>query len=171
MSTLLRTTSWYLCVLVDCTRCCEYFVQLFEAWTWLVCMLACLRLCVTSQLSRATLRNHAWREKDRGTHVQTSEESFCQVQVEAALCGEREDRRKKRKKEKRKDEFMRKRDNKQSIEQKNEDKLRHCQHKDNESTIVIAFKSLFIQCFSALMWSASLTLRFKPWRSQSITST
>ena len=34
----------------------EYFVQLFEASTWLVCMLACLRLCVTSQLSRATLR-------------------------------------------------------------------------------------------------------------------
>ena len=28
------------CVLVDCTRCSEYFVQLFEAWTWLVC--ACL---------------------------------------------------------------------------------------------------------------------------------
>ena len=45
-----------MCLLVDCTRCSEYFVQLFEAWTWLVCMLACVRLCVTSQLSRATLR-------------------------------------------------------------------------------------------------------------------
>ena len=59
MSTLLRTTLWHQCVLVDCTRCSEYFVQLFEAWTWLVCMLACLRLCVTSQLSRATLRGPA----------------------------------------------------------------------------------------------------------------
>ena len=33
----------------------------FEAWTWLVSMLACLRLCVTSQLSRATLI-HNWRK-------------------------------------------------------------------------------------------------------------
>ena len=41
--------------LVTWGRCSEYFVQLFEAWIWLVCMLACLRLCVTSQLSRATL--------------------------------------------------------------------------------------------------------------------
>ena len=32
----------------------QYFVQLFEAWIWLVCMLA----CVTSQLSRATLIGH-----------------------------------------------------------------------------------------------------------------
>ena len=55
MSTLLHTTLWHLCVLVDCTRCSEYFVQLFEAWTWPVCMLVCLNLCVTSQLSRATL--------------------------------------------------------------------------------------------------------------------
>ena len=45
----------FVCLLVDCTRCSEYFVQLFEAWTWLVCMLACVRLCVASQLSRATL--------------------------------------------------------------------------------------------------------------------
>ena len=34
---------------VDCTKCSEYFVQLFETWTWLVCMLACVRRCVTSQ--------------------------------------------------------------------------------------------------------------------------
>ena len=47
----------FVCLLVDGTRCSEYFVQLFEVWTWLVCMLACVRLCVTSQLSRAT-----WRE-------------------------------------------------------------------------------------------------------------
>ena len=45
----------FVCLLVDCTRCSEYFVQLFEPLTWLVCMLACVRLCVTSQLSRATL--------------------------------------------------------------------------------------------------------------------
>ena len=45
----------YMCLLVDCTRCSEYFVQLFERWTWLVCMLACVRVCVTSQLSRAML--------------------------------------------------------------------------------------------------------------------
>ena len=44
-----------LLTLVDCTRCSEYFVQPFEPWIWLVCMLACVRLCVTSQLSRATL--------------------------------------------------------------------------------------------------------------------
>ena len=37
------------------TRCSEYFVQLFEALRWLVSMLACVRLCVTSQLPRATL--------------------------------------------------------------------------------------------------------------------
>ena len=39
---------------IDCTRSSEYFVQLFEAWTWLVSMRACVRLLVTSQLSRAT---------------------------------------------------------------------------------------------------------------------
>ena len=65
MSTLLRTTLWHYCVLVDCTRCSETcsecFVQLFEAWTWLVCMLACLRLCVTSQLSRAALTKNTHR--------------------------------------------------------------------------------------------------------------
>ena len=66
---------------------------------------------------KSGLRNHAWREKDRGTHVQTSEESLCQVQVEAALGSERiEGRNEKRKKGK--EEFMRKRDNNQSIEQK-----------------------------------------------------
>ena len=36
------------CLLVDCTRCSEYFVQLFEAWKWLGCMLAWVRLFVTS---------------------------------------------------------------------------------------------------------------------------
>ena len=51
MSTLLRTTLWHLCVFWLIARGgSEYFVQLFEAWTWLVCMLACMRLCVTSQL-------------------------------------------------------------------------------------------------------------------------
>ena len=77
MSTLLRTTLWHECVLVDCTRCSECFVQLFEAWTWLVCMLACLRLCVTSQLSRATLRKHTKRdeyESDRSHSWSTRDE-------------------------------------------------------------------------------------------------
>ena len=47
---------------------------------------------------KSGLRNYAWREKDRGTHVQTSEESLCQVQVEAALGSERiEGRNEKRK--------------------------------------------------------------------------
>ena len=46
------------CLLVDWTKCSELIVQLFEAWTWLVCMLATLRLCVTSQLSRAI-----WKSK------------------------------------------------------------------------------------------------------------
>ena len=53
----------YVCPLVDCTKCSEYFVQLFEPWTWLVCMLACVRLCVTSQLSRATLMSSCFRPK------------------------------------------------------------------------------------------------------------
>ena len=48
------------CLLVDCTctKCSEYFVQLFEPCTYLVGMLACVRMCVTSQLSRATLTMH-----------------------------------------------------------------------------------------------------------------
>ena len=55
-------------------------------------------------------------EKDRGTHVLTSEESLCQVQLEVALGSERiEGRNEKRKKGKRKEEFMRKRDNNRSI--------------------------------------------------------
>ena len=39
-------------LLVDCTRCSEYFVQCFEAWTWLVYMLVCVRLCVTLRQDR-----------------------------------------------------------------------------------------------------------------------
>ena len=62
MITSLSTTLWHLCVcwLIQCTRCSEYFVQLYEAWTWLVCMLACVRLCVTSQLSRANSKFWPW---------------------------------------------------------------------------------------------------------------
>ena len=46
----------FVCLLADCTRCSESLAQLFEPWTWLVCMLNWVRLCVTSQLSRATSR-------------------------------------------------------------------------------------------------------------------
>ena len=45
----------FVCLLVECMKCSEYFVQLFEPWTCLVCILACVRLCVTSQLSGAPL--------------------------------------------------------------------------------------------------------------------
>ena len=69
MSTLLRTTLWHMCPLVDCTKCSEYFVQLFEPCTWLVCMLACVRLCVTSQLSRATLIASSGRLQIKGKDV------------------------------------------------------------------------------------------------------
>ena len=78
MSTLLCTTLWHWCVLVDCTRCIEYFVQLFEAWTWLVCMLACVRLCVTSQLSQATL-NYTKTLKNYRISTELSFEFFCCV--------------------------------------------------------------------------------------------
>ena len=57
----------YVCPLVDCTKCSEYFVQLFEPWPWLVCMLARVGLCVTSQLSRATLTSRQ-RRKCRQIH-------------------------------------------------------------------------------------------------------
>ena len=46
----------FVCLLVACTRCSEYFVQLFKPWAWLVCMIAWVRLCLTSQLYWATLR-------------------------------------------------------------------------------------------------------------------
>ena len=64
-------------------------------------------VCEKRRMKKSGLRNHAWREKDRGTHVQTSGESLCQVEVEAAQGSERIEGRN----EKRKEEFMRKRKN------------------------------------------------------------
>ena len=47
------------------------------------------------------LRNHAWREKDRGTHVQTSGGPGEPLPIWGGSgSGEQQDRRKKRKKEK-----------------------------------------------------------------------
>ena len=54
MSTALGMTSSPECLLGDYTRCSEYLVHFFPAWTQLVCMLACVGLCVMSQLSRAS---------------------------------------------------------------------------------------------------------------------
>ena len=56
-------------------------------------------------MKKSGLRNHARREKDRGTHVQTSGERLCQVEVEAAPGSESIGGRN----EKRKEEFIRKR--------------------------------------------------------------